>query len=561
MKFSVTQKKLLSIILITVFILAVTAGTYLFIRSYFNRRRSERFDTVLTEATNLLAEGYSTEAIGILDSLQNAPGTSTDYLKLLKRYLIWGEMENEFNPFLSFARKVGNEFPGRQDIRALIVWGLLKTARYEEAAGIASSLTEPTFESIKAESILRLNNEMTPESVKEQGLENNPYISVMVKQEPEIFVFAGDKTGISEYYLDAALLFMGQGRIRIAESILRNHLGSEYPRFGLFLSVDSDRFSSSMDYLDIMDERNELSPETELIKGDLLIRAGKLNDAEEFYGDYLARYPQVSWIPYYNFFLLIDMKSNDSVPVAGRNILEKGLSVFPGQEELSFLLARDYLLSGEDSRAEEVLNSLVNEGQGGYKAELALISLFSGRRSPEYVIGRYWEIINSYPDAQEPERVFGHYLLAWSQWDDLDLLLNRVEAHGGRSGWSCEFRGIADAMNGNTDAGIEYLEKALELETSPYRYYNLALLYEQENNLKMAGELLEKGLALVGEGDVSGSESNSSLEGKMRIHLAVILYKNHDPHAETQLNQGLLLNPGDLEGLYYRKIIKDVLND
>ncbi|MBI9100860.1 MAG: tetratricopeptide repeat protein [Spirochaetales bacterium] len=549
MKFSSNVKKIIFLSAGFLLILSVTFGSFFIYKGVIRKRRQEKFSLVLTEAAELLSEGYSTEAEDLLESLTDVPVTSVEHMKLLKQYYNLAVITDDFSRFSALSISVAEKFPGREDIKAVGVWGLLKSGRYEAAFEKSGELTNELYNSLTAETLLRYKDKLNLKIVAERGLQGNPYLNVMTGRDPDIFIHAGEQTGIATYYLDGTLLYMEQGRIRRAQSVFRNYLGDDHPYLGLLINMDGRRWETALRMLNLIRERGETKPEIELLYGDILLHQEKIIDAEVFYSEYIRSNPSEFYLPYANLHLI--KKSRDR---ADGSILKQGLEYFPMNSELSILYAAYLIDSGDDVGAERVLEDISGLDENNYRAELALVNLLSGHRTPEYVRGRYWDLINRYDGSMEPVKSFALYLMAWSIWDEFDLLLSRYERDWGETGWSNGYRGVAAAIKGNFTTAATLLEKSVELEETPEALYNLGVLNEKSGYYKRAEDLLEMAIVALDESEII----NIPFEGRMKTRLGIILYKNMKyDRAIIEINSGLELVPAHLEGIFYQRLINE----
>ena len=205
-------------------------------------------------------------------------------------------------------------------------------------------LESERYDSLKAESLISFFDDPPEEMIKNEKLEDNPYIMVMDKNDADLFIHAGDLTGLQTFYLDGTLVYLGDGNITRAETVFRNHLGDSYPLLGLYLSLDSGRFQTARRMMEVLNERGESTPEIRLLMGDILLREKDFEAADDFYALFITRYPGESWISYCNLYLLRKSKGKD-----GGEILKSGLEYFPENKELSLMYAGFLLDKGDDS--------------------------------------------------------------------------------------------------------------------------------------------------------------------------------------------------------------------
>ena len=536
---------------------AVVAGLFLGFRYVIQKRQAARFSELSREAADLLAQGFDSQALQLIRTLQKNTDTSERYLILLKMLGDLSSRTGDYREFLELAERGSEAFPGRQELTAMKVYGLLRTGGYEKAARESRLLSDLRWNSLRTEALLRSRN-FAPEKTGDQAVaaadpeepdSGDPYLRAVSAPEPQILETAGEQTGVPAFYLDAALLYAGAGDVGRAQRLASRFLEDLYPRFSLLISIDAGRDQEALALLQGLE--GEAEPYLRLVRGDILLRQEQYPRAGEFYRQFVLEDPAESWVPWYNLALLSG-RYPGILPGNPEEYLREGLGRFPGQEELTLALARELAENSREEQAEALLEELIRGEESHPRAELRLLRLIAGKRSPGYLMGKYWELFGRYPEEPVITRSFAEYLLGWGQWEDLTLLLNRCEAVSGSLAWITEYRALAAALQGRGEEAMELLEAARAAgDPDPVLSYNTAVVYAAWGRRSRAEELLREAESLI---PPEGSGEDRRFRGRIRILLGeYYLLDGNLPAAARELNYGLELDPGNLRGQFARK--------
>lgn len=534
-------KRLLLYVLLSLVILSLLFVIYFAWQGLQDKRRQASFDAVLMEADQLMGRGFLTESREILDSLvprnRNSSFPAADYLRLLKRYHLYSRQTGNWEPYVRVARQGLEHYPGRIDLAALAVHGLLRTRSWESAVDLTGHLENSPFATLKAELLMRSGgwSQADPSDL-------GPHGSVFFDSDPGLFIAAGDATGLIPFYLDAALIYMSQGDFTAAREVQRKYLADGYPLFAFYLSMDLQDWENALGYWDHL--APELKGSDKLLKGDILIRLGRFQAARQFYAASLSSSPSPPWPAYYNMAWLQDGKDKEQT-------LLRGISRFPDEEQLNLAYARYLISQNRDDEAQGLLENMIPRQRLGLKGELILLRLLSARRSGAYLQGRYWELINDYPLEAEAAQGLIHYALVWGQEEDAATALIRAEKNLGPQPWIKHWKAISASLGNNPEEAEMLFKAAVETSPQPAVYYNYAVLLGSLERYVEAVSMLEKAAQLY--------EENDPVMGEILIRLGAF---NHDlkrfDQAKGYLLQGLALSPGNLEALFLLKSLEDV---
>ncbi|MDR1893642.1 MAG: tetratricopeptide repeat protein [Spirochaetales bacterium] len=528
------------------------------------RKQEESYLSLYQTIEDSLSRGI---AAGTEDRLTELLGLSQNreqYLGLLRLALGHAELTENYGPFIE-AAEAARRKNKEEEFLAFHLYGLLRSGQSAEALLLGRDLKEEPWQSLKAEAILQETRRTPGFSEIPAELGENPYLKALHSPDPEFLRELGERTGETDYLLDAGLLFLGEGRVQQAAALLQSYPRAFPDEYALLLSIDSGQDAAALELLAAMEAfPEEAVPEVSdrgaegktllsLLRGDILIRLGRLQEAREFYQTFVRERPDFLWLPWSNVAALIEeIYRGDPTLIyqraVGRDYLERGLRYFPGSEELSLALGQSYLRAGDYDRGEEILNDLARNNPSGFEAELTLIRRLGGRRSPAYVKGRYWELFHRFPGEERPARSFAAYLLGWGQWGDLDILLNRYEDSAGAQPWAAEYRGLAAALQGRLQEAEENLAKSLEAGETLNRCYNLGVIQAARGNYRDAGAMLRRAEVHLGP----GREENPRLWGRIRILQGIVFFMAGDYEAaRRELSYGLSLDPENLRGQSY----------
>jgi len=534
-------KRLVLYILFSLVILSLLVVIFLTWQRLQDKRRSAGFDTVLIQVDQLMSRGFITESRELLDSL--VPRHHLDsfqagsYLRLLKRYHLYSRQTGNWEPYVRVARQGLNSYPGRIDLAALTVHGLLRSGSWEAAAELTDHLENSPFASLKAELLMRSGG-WSQADPSELG----PHGSVLFDSDPGLFIAAGDATGLLPFYLDAALLYAGQGDLTAARDVQRKYLKNGYPLFSFYLTMDLQDWENALSYWDHLSPH--LKGSDKLLKGDILMRLGRFQEARQFYSNSLTAPFEASWPAYYNLAWLQEGKDKEKT-------LLKGLNLFPDEEQLNLAYARFLINEKRDEEALRVLEAMIPRQRLGLKGELILLRLLSARRSGAYLQGRYWELINQYPLEAEAAQGLIHYTLAWGQQEDAEKALNQAEKNLGIQPWIRHGRAVKASLGNNPEEAELLFKAALEISPQASLYHNYAVLLGRLERFVEAVSMLEKAEQLC--------DKNDPILGEIFIRMGAFnfMLKRYDLAKENIL-RGLALSPRNLEALFLLKSLEDV---
>jgi tetratricopeptide (TPR) repeat protein len=534
-------KRLLLYIIFSLVILFLLFFIYFTYQRILDKKRQVSLSTVLSEVDQLMSRGFLTESREVLDSLVPRQGNNsfqaTSYLRLLKRYHLYSRQTGNWEPYIQLARQGMEKYPGRIDFAALAVHGMLRAGAWEAAADLTGHLEDSPFVSLKAELLMRSGGwqQADPADLGPQG-------AVYFTSDPELLIAAGDVTGLIPYYLDAALLYMGKGDFNAARAVQRKYLQDDYPLFAFYLTMDLQEWEKA---LGSWDRLLPLFTDSDtLLKGDILLRLKRLQAARQFYSTHLTSAADPSWLAYYNLAWLQEGREKE-------NTLLKGLSRFPEEEQLNLAYVRYLIYENRDEEALSLLETMIPRQRLGLKGELILLRLLSASRSGAYLQGRYWELMNKYPQEPEAAQALIHYALGWGQQQDAETALSRAEKNLGSQPWIVHWRGINASLGNNPEEAERYFKAALDSNPQTQIYYNYSVLLGSLTRYEEALSLLETAVRKCDESD--------PVLGNILIRMGAFNFqlKRFDK-AKEYILKGLSLAPRNLEGLFILKSLEDV---
>ena len=123
------KKLLISLILICIFLLAVT--TFLFINSQVSsgRDREEKIALLLEDADQALSLGYLDQAATNIAIALRSANSEYEYLRVLKRSLKLANFSGDFQDFEGKAAQALASIPGSSSLQTLMLYGKLRSGQ------------------------------------------------------------------------------------------------------------------------------------------------------------------------------------------------------------------------------------------------------------------------------------------------------------------------------------------------------------------------------------------------------------------------------------------------
>lgn len=528
-----TRKYLIGSVLIIV-VLAV-AGVLLY-RVYSGQQSLGReFGSHLVEVDRLLAGGDLLRASDHLEALllRRSELRASNYLGILKRFYLLAEQTGSWDRFGQVALQAGNSFPGEERITALSVYGLIQLGSLHEASRLARYLKSESYSSLKSLALLRFPGRGdAPEDTTLR-----PYLIELGESSPQLMEEAGAETGLSGFYLNAALLYLEAGDYESALRVHDYHLSQVAPLFSAYLMLDLGLEERALGYWRNYTEEVSPSVDTTLLGGEIYIRLGRLEEATKLYEDLRRREPAGSPTTYLNLAFI--------EPEKRERLLLEGMKHFPDSEELHTAYAEQLRSTGRSDEAIALLEELKLRRGLSYRGRLFLLGASSSGRNQNYLRGELWQLVNDTPYHREPAEILAYQLLGWQEYDEVELLLDRVERSIGDVGWIYHLRGVTVALGGDLNRARYTVEMALERSIPPGSYYNQGVILAALGETGEALEALDREIAVEGGG--------RELVGRSYILSAELAYRAGEyRRARGLLRRGLEHYPDSLGGLLLR---------
>lgn len=538
------QKKKVIVIAAAAVIVLLCAVAYILISNI----NTEDFYQTASEIDYDTASGFYKQAETKMPELFHKIKNKKTALSFLKRSEKLSSLTGNWRDLSGYAADLAGRYRNNLEITAIYAYALLMNENYHDAVATSKQkLGRSEYNSIYLASSVKAgeeirdskNFEKIPEKYKLFFSGKSPALEDLLK--------AAGTIKDDRLIVDAALIHMKNGEGERAIEIM-NNLQEPFPEIGMFIAYDQRDWKRAAAYFNDVDTGKE-QPEIMMFGADIMMKIGSSESASEIYKTIITDQADYSWMPYRNLYSL---EEDEQTAVSW---LESGLKMFPEQEELLLPLAWErYLKTGntDDERFKPILNTDKNSEL----SELFRINTLLSGRSPEHIIGNYWNIFNRAPDSETIATAFANYLLRNKSFQQLDMLINKYTAENGDSAWADGYAAVSLAMQGYNEDALSRIKAALEKDESAELLFNMAVI----NDLCRAG------------GDTLGWLEKAAFAAEKEENkddLAAVYFKTAEAYynkseyriASDYIKKTLRLNPDDIRSSLLLKKIEEGYND
>ncbi|MEW5817760.1 MAG: tetratricopeptide repeat protein, partial [Spirochaetota bacterium] len=296
------------------------------------------------------------------------------------------------------------------------------------------------------------------------------------------------------------------------------------------------------------------NPALALFKGDVLIDGGDYESAAGIYKAIIEEFPRYSWEPYVNLAWLGEEKGlTEKEPDINilKYLIQAG-DYFPEKKEVVLPLALFFIEQERYDEARQELDTYLAVNRKDPDTGLMYLQVQGAYQNPARYTAALWDLFNRNPENRIIGRYFGWYLLGLNDFGSLNILLKSSEESQGKEGWILFYRGVMEALTGNTETAIELLQQSYEAQPLWTTLYNLARLYLLNGSYETAIEYLRQADTLY----ISKSRDlkKNPERADILIQIANAMYllgKIED--AKRDLKYALDADPADIEGTLLMK--------
>jgi tetratricopeptide (TPR) repeat protein len=511
-------------------------------------KRTADFSLAINQIDRLLEAGSIQQASGEINLLWKVSRSRDEWTKALKRAYAVGRASGDYELLRDGAQRAHKSIPGVEDFSALLVYGLLRTGRYEQAI-------EVSRETLKNEKWFSLINEAYFWEGQIENREANAgrgglLLALLESDDPLAFARAAQIFDDDRLSLDAALLSMYHGKVDDAYNfIFPIHDNFEEPF--MFIAYDSGKYEEALAALDLLRKSGQSGNSELLLFGtDLFYLANDLSSAYEFGFHLIKTDPMYSWIPFINVSSLL-LKTNDFETAT--RLIETGSDLYPMNRNLELARIKTAIATGKIESAEEMIEIFRRDFGDDVNVVLLAYQLSRGRESIQRFESRLWELYLKEPDNYKNARYLASFLLSIRDMKGLDYLIDVFVEHNGNMEWTFFCKGITASVLSDNMAGLSNFNSALDLKQRWETLYNIAVLQIDRRDYDQALDNLRKAEFMLDWSEASGSN-----RAVIRIRIAGTLYKMGDLEAAVrEARYALDLDPGLPEGRLLLKMLEE----
>ena len=538
----ISNKKKISIIKIikAVIILAL----YLPIAACSGKRTAD-FSLAITQIDRMLEAGSIQQASEEINLLWKISRSRNEWTKSLKRAYTVSRASGDYELLREGAQRAHKSIPGVEDFSALLVYGLLRTGRYEQALQVSGETLKKQKWFTLIDEAYFWGGQMDNPDVDTGGL----LLALLESDDPLAFARAAQIFEDDRLSLDAALLSMYHGKVDDAYNFIfpvRDAFAEPF----MFIAYDSGKYKEALEAFDQLRKSGRRGDAELLLFGtDLFYLANDLPSAYEFGFHLIKTDPMYSWIPFINVSSLL-LKIDD-LETAMR-LIETGSGLYPKNRDLELARIKTTIAIGNIESAQEMVGNFRKNFGDDVNVVLLAYELSQGRESIQRFESLLWELYLKEPGNYKNARYLASFLLSIRDMKGLDYLIDVFVEHNGNMEWTFFCKGITASVLADDTAGLSNFNSALALKKRWETLYNIAVLEINRREYEQALDNLRKAEIML-----DWTEDSALNRAVIRIRIASTLYKMGDLEAAVrETRYALDLDPGLPEGRLLLKILE-----
>ncbi len=495
-------------------------------------------ETSLVKIDGFIAKANIDEAEAELSRIFKKANTSDAFLRILKRSYQLAVLKNNYESFKDLALKSFSHISGNEKLGELAMFAGLRSGDINSVATISAKLkSNDLVSSLLAEALLRGN-------LKNTEIQN-PLLELESSQDPVRFIDTAGRYSEPRLYLDAALLYAGQGRYADAFTLCEEYLqGDQFNEPAGLIAYDAGKYTAAFVRLKELQRREPERKDVVVILGDTSLFLDRIGDAVYYYEKAIKNDPSYSVIPYVNLAYLSLRQQNIEHAI---DMLKKAQTVFPSSKPVILELAK--LLHSQNKNAEAValVSAYLEQNPGDFEAGLLRVYLEWGDISPRHYRIQLRELFNSDQKNAASCRILAWYLIATGEPENAFSVLHEFEtaAKENHLAWVLHIKGVIGALNGDTKEAARLLEESLLLRDDWQVRYNYAVVLYTMGELKPAEENFRRVIDFFERENLQGHDSVIS---RARTKIGYIqMQKGNEKSAKLEFEYALQLDPGNAE--------------
>jgi tetratricopeptide repeat protein len=516
---TIRNKKIIIIISI-IFVLIFT----IFLISYnYSKRKDAEFVHEIKELDKLLLNESVPEAVELIPAVLKLASSPMEFKQLIKR--IYYLNNTEYYSIVS--KEAFKKYSKDEDITSIYIHSLLITDQIDLALDVlTNSKSIHTYNNLYLEAMIKSG---------EAGSEQNDFYSILHRDDVSTYNRLYQVTNDKNFLLNSVLLYLEEGNYSKAEELIdtveieRN----KYLKLHLLTKYSSGNYDEVLQLLSIYDFGYSIE-ELTLIRIDIEIKKGQLENALNKIMEFTYLFPDFSPLPYRN---LIRLNSKIDIP-AINELIEIAVSNFPDNKQLILELI-------EYNYDEKIIISLIKNYLLKYpkdkEVEIKKREIL-GNDNPEVIINNLYELLNSDPDNPYTRRFLAWNLYENNSINDLEKFIKQNEKEHTGS-WNIFFEALVSESKGNSNLAIQQFETAYSMTKNWENLYNLAVISENNGKYEQAIAYYQNA-----ENSLNQIPENYKTKSMIRTSLASLFYNLKDyEKAFREIRNALDQDPANLK--------------
>jgi tetratricopeptide (TPR) repeat protein len=460
------NRRLRNLLLILIGAVVIAGGAFYLFYAVGSARRSRtiQIEDLLARTDYEISLGYYQRALESLEKAQRGARGEYNTLRILKRVYQISYNLNDFSFLSAFARSAVERIPGSKELERIYLYAAVRAdaeggqwavERLKRSRGVDSAY-------LQAEAYFAGLSDAPPDT--DRAPELKQIMSLIAQTDPYQLQRLGTELDEPAIHLDAALLWMAQGDVEDAFTVINRNIGEPLFREpSIYIAYDAGHSQTALSLIQESRDRGGFTGRVDLqiMEADLRLILGDGGEATRLYRRIIATYPDNSWTPYLNLALVEEKEADRQSAYALR---ERAYGRFPSVGAVVMAYARSLKEIGDRKLAAQILQRYVEENTDDYQARLLLLDVQNTASSPVLYQAALWKLYNQHPDS----RMLCEHLFLYL----------------------VEYRAILSAVRRDHAEALRLLEESLALEDSWQGRFNLAVVLGKAGRSEEAIEQL-----------------------------------------------------------------------
>jgi tetratricopeptide (TPR) repeat protein len=520
------------------FIILAVLLIFLYLKFFSASEDKTDIMSSLAKIDGFIAKANISEAEAELSRIFKKANTSDGLLRILKRSYQLAVLKNNYESFKELALKALAHISGNEKLAVVAMYASLRAGDINSVVAISSKLKSSDLtSSLMAETLLR-------GKLENAGMQN-PLLELEASQDPARFIDTAGQYKEPRLYLDAALLYAGQGRYADAFTLCEEYLpGDRFNEPAGLIAYDAGKYSAAFVRLKELLRREPERKDVVVILGDVSLRLDRIGDAVYYYEKAIKTDPAYSVIPFVNLAYLALRRQDTAHAI---DILQKAQAVFPTSKPVILELAKLLQTQNKNAEAIALVSAYLEQNPGDFEAGLLHVYLEWGEISPRQYRIKLRELFNSDPENAASCRILAWYLIAAGEQESALTVLQEYETATKENHlpWILHIKGVIRALDGDTKEAARLLEESLLLKDDWQVRYNYAMVLYTLGSLKSAEDNFRR---IIDFFERENLQEYNPVISRVRTKIGYIqMQKGNEKSAKLEFEYALQLDPGNVE--------------